>query len=45
MIYGELLFDIYPTGEEVLGGAAFNVAWHFEGFGCGSIINQSDWEG
>ncbi|MCG2635366.1 MAG: carbohydrate kinase, partial [Gammaproteobacteria bacterium] len=26
-IYGEVLFDHFPDGSRVLGGAPFNVAW------------------
>jgi len=32
-IYGEVLFDCFPDGREVLGGAPFNVAWHLQAFG------------
>ncbi len=32
-IFGEVLFDCFPDGTEVLGGAPFNVAWHLQGFG------------
>ena len=32
-IFGEVLFDVYENGEEKLGGAPFNVAWHLKGFG------------
>jgi fructokinase len=32
-IFGEVLFDCFPDGSEVLGGAPFNVAWHLRGFG------------
>lgn len=34
VIYGEVLFDTFPDGREVLGGAPFNVARHLQGFGC-----------
>ncbi|MBT8420347.1 MAG: carbohydrate kinase [Gammaproteobacteria bacterium] len=34
MILGEVLFDRFPSGETVLGGAPFNVAWHLKGFGA-----------
>lgn len=27
-----MLFDRFPDGSEVLGGAPFNVAWHLQGF-------------
>lgn len=33
LIVGEVLFDRFPDGVEVLGGAPFNVAWHLHGFG------------
>ncbi|MEA3274819.1 MAG: carbohydrate kinase [Pseudomonadota bacterium] len=32
-IFGEVLFDIFPDGKHVLGGAPFNVAWHLQAFG------------
>jgi len=32
-IFGEVLFDCFPDGREVLGGAPFNVAWHLHAFG------------
>ncbi len=32
-IFGEVLFDCFPTGEKVLGGAPFNVAWHLQALG------------
>jgi fructokinase len=32
-IFGEVLFDCFPSGEKVLGGAPFNVAWHLQAFG------------
>jgi fructokinase len=31
-IFGEVLFDCFPDGREVLGGAPFNVAWHLQAF-------------
>ena len=33
LIFGEVLFDGFPDGNDVLGGAPFNVAWHLQGFG------------
>ena len=33
-IFGEVLFDHFPDGRRVLGGAPFNVAWHLAGFGA-----------
>lgn len=32
-IFGEVLFDCFPTGEKILGGAPFNVAWHLQALG------------
>ena len=32
-IFGEVLFDCFPDGKQVLGGAPFNVAWHLQAFG------------
>ncbi len=32
-IFGEVLFDCFPAGEKVLGGAPFNVAWHLQALG------------
>lgn len=32
-VIGEVLFDCFPDGRRVLGGAPFNVAWHLAGFG------------
>lgn len=32
-ILGEVLFDQFPDGQQVLGGAPFNVAWHLQAFG------------
>jgi len=32
-IFGEVLFDCFPDGARVLGGAPFNVAWHLQAFG------------
>jgi len=33
VIFGEVLFDSFPDGSRVLGGAPFNVAWHSQAFG------------
>jgi len=38
LLFGEVLFDIFPDGVEVIGGAPFNVAWHLQGFGCRPLI-------
>jgi fructokinase len=32
-LFGEALFDHFPNGRRVLGGAPFNVAWHLQAFG------------
>lgn len=32
VIFGEVLFDCFPKGEKILGGAPFNVAWHLQAF-------------
>lgn len=32
-IFGEVLFDCFPSGETVRGGAPFNVAWHVQALG------------
>jgi fructokinase len=31
-IFGEALFDQFPDGQQILGGAPFNVAWHLQAF-------------
>lgn len=31
-VFGEVLFDHFPDGRRVLGGAPFNVAWHLQAF-------------
>jgi fructokinase len=33
IIFGEVLFDCFPDGNIILGGAPFNVAWHLQAFG------------
>lgn len=33
-VFGEVLFDHFPDGSRVLGGAPFNVAWHLQAFGA-----------
>jgi fructokinase len=32
-VFGEVLMDQFPDGQQVLGGAPFNVAWHLQAFG------------
>ncbi len=38
VVFGEVLFDVFPDGSRVLGGAPFNVAWHLQGFGCRPLL-------
>lgn len=38
VIFGEVLFDLFPDGEAVLGGAPFNVAWHLQAFGTEPLM-------
>lgn len=38
VIFGEVLFDVFPDGDSVLGGAPFNVAWHLAGFGLDPLF-------
>jgi len=33
IIFGEALFDCFDSGEQVLGGAPFNIAWHLQALG------------
>lgn len=37
-IFGEVLFDHFPDGQSVLGGAPFNVAWHLQAFGLAPLF-------
>ena len=38
VIFGEVLFDCFPDGNSVLGGAPFNVAWHLQAFGLSPLL-------
>lgn len=38
LVFGEALFDCFPDGSEVLGGAPFNVAWHLAAFGLAPVF-------
>ena len=38
LIVGEVLFDQFPDGQCVLGGAPFNVAWNLRGLGAAPIF-------
>lgn len=33
IIFGEVLFDCFPDGSQILGGAPFNVAWNLQALG------------
>ena len=41
IIFGEVLFDCFPDGQSVMGGAPFNVAWHLQGLGCEPLLISS----
>jgi fructokinase len=41
VIFGEVLFDRFPDGSAVLGGAPFNVAWHLQAFGLEPLFISS----
>lgn len=38
VIFGEVLFDRFPDGSKVLGGAPLNVAWHLHAFGSEPLV-------
>lgn len=38
VIFGEVLFDSFPDGSVVMGGAPLNVAWHLQGFGLEPLL-------
>lgn len=38
LVFGEALFDRFPDGNRVLGGAPFNVAWHLRGFKADPLL-------
>lgn len=38
LVFGEVLFDTFPDGTAVLGGAPFNVAWHLQGWGLYPLL-------
>jgi fructokinase len=38
VIFGEVLFDQFPDGSVVAGGAPFNVAWHLTAFGSDPLF-------
>ncbi len=37
-MFGEVLFDRFPDGHTVLGGAPFNVAWHLQAFAKAPVL-------
>ena len=41
VIFGEVLFDSFADGNDILGGAPFNVAWHLQGFGLDPLFISS----
>ncbi len=38
VIVGEVLFDVFPDGTCVMGGAPFNVAWHLQALGLQPLL-------
>jgi fructokinase len=38
VVFGEVLFDCFPDGHRVLGGAPFNVAWHLQALGDAPLL-------
>ncbi|MCC5834495.1 MAG: hypothetical protein JJU20_07165 [Opitutales bacterium] len=38
LVLGEVLYDHFPDGSKVLGGAPFNVAWNLRGFGLNPLM-------
>lgn len=38
LIYGEIIFDQFPDGNSVIGGAPFNIAWHLAGFNSTPLL-------
>ena len=38
LVFGEVLYDSFPDGNAVMGGAPFNVAWHLQGFGLAPLF-------
>jgi len=38
VVFGEVLYDCFPEGDSVLGGAPFNVAWHCQAFGLQPLL-------
>jgi fructokinase len=38
VLLGEVLLDVFPSGQVVQGGAPFNIAWHLQGFGSNPLL-------
>lgn len=38
VIFGEVLYDCFPDGRQVLGGAPFNVAWNLQALGLDPLF-------
>ena len=38
LVFGEVLFDLYPDGRETIGGAPFNVSCHLAAFGMNPLF-------
>jgi fructokinase len=38
VVFGEVLFDCFPDGKRILGGAPFNVAWGLQGMGNEPVL-------
>ena len=38
VVVGEVLFDVFPDGTRVMGGAPFNVAWHLQALGLRPLL-------
>lgn len=38
VLFGELLFDCFPTGKKILGGAPLNVAWNLHQLGLPAFL-------
>ena len=38
ILFGEVLFDRFPDGSVVLGGAPFNVAWNLQALGLSPLL-------
>src|SRR3989344_5855102 len=36
--FGEVLFDVFPDGKEILRGAPLNAAWHLKAFGYDPLV-------